>query len=114
MYEWVYYILFALCTLVVAFSHILLKRSANRNYKGLKIFLNGETIVGYFIFFGITLAIVYLYRYIELSTAALLETLSYVFVPALSWFFFKEKLTRHQIVGIAFIISGIVVFVLFG
>lgn len=114
MYNWVYHILFAFCTLVVAYSHILLKKSANKNYEGFKIFINAYTIVGYAIFFGITLVIVYLYRYIELSTAALLETLGYIFVPALSWLFLKEKMNRHQFIGIGFIISGILVFVLFG
>jgi drug/metabolite transporter (DMT)-like permease len=93
---------------------ILLKKSANRNYSGLKIFLNFETILGYSIFLIITFITFLLYRYIDLSTGVLLETSSFVFILILSNVFLKEKLNKKCIIGILFIVSGITIYSLFG
>ena len=106
--------LFVIGVFVSSCSHILLKKSANKKYKGLKIFLNKETIVGYGIFFGVTFFIALIYRYIDLSTGALLESFSYIFIPTLSWFFFKEKFNRTQWIGITFVVSGILTYILLG
>ena len=106
--------LFVLAVFVSSCSHVLLKKSANRKHKGIKIFLNKETIMGYGIFFGVTFFIALIYRYIDLSTGALLESFSYIFIPILSWFFFKERFNKTQWIGIAFVVSGILTYVLFG
>jgi drug/metabolite transporter (DMT)-like permease len=112
--RWVVMVLFVCCVLVSSCSHILLKRAANRDYKGIKMFLNKETITGYSIFFGVTLGVALLYRRIDLSTGALLESFSYIFIPVLGWLFFKEKLNKRQWIGVTFIITGIIVYVLLG
>jgi len=109
-----YMLLFVLCVFVSSCSQILLKRSANRNYKGLKIYLNKETIIGYGIFFAMTLCVTFIYRHLALSTGALLESFSYIFIPTLSWFFFKERLNKIQWLGVGFIVSGILVYILLG
>ena len=106
--------LFVACVFVSSCSQILLKKSANRKYEGLRVFLNKETIVGYGIFFCMTLCVTFIYRHLDLSTGALLESFSYIFIPALSWFFFKEKFNRVQWLGIGFIIMGVLVYILFG
>lgn len=107
-------LLFVACVFVSSCSQILLKKSANRNYTGIKTFLNKETILGYGIFFLVTLCIVLLYRHIELSTGALLESFSYIFIPTLGWIFFREKLNKKQWLGMGFIILGIIVYILLG
>ena len=43
----------------------------------------------------------------EIST---IESLSYLFVPCLSWFFFKEKITWRKVGAVAVILVGIVTF----
>ena len=106
--------LFVICVFVSSCSQIVLKKSANRNHKGLKIFLNKETIIGYGIFFTMTLCVTFIYRHIELTTGVLLESFSYIFIPALSWFFFKDKLNKTQWIGVGFIISGILVYIVLG
>ena len=106
--------LFVACVFVSSCSHILLKKSANRKHEGLRVFLNKETIIGYSIFFGMTLCVTFIYRRLDLSTGALLESFSYIFIPALSWLFFRERLNRIQWLGIGFIISGILVYILLG
>jgi drug/metabolite transporter (DMT)-like permease len=110
----VYMLFFAFCVFVSSCSQILLKKSANKKHKGIKVFINVETIAGYSIFFIVTLVNIVLYKQIDLSSGALLESLSYIFVPALSWFFFREKLKQNQIIGILFIVMGIIVFAIFG
>lgn len=39
-----------------------------------------------------------------------IESLSYLFVPCLSWLFFKEKITWRKAGAIAVIMAGVVVF----
>ena len=107
-----YMLLFVLGVFVSSCSHILLKKSANKKHEGMKIFLNIQTITGYGIFFGVTFFIALLYRHIDLSTGALLESFSYIFIPTLSWFFFKERFNKVQWLGIAFIVTGIFIYVL--
>ena len=41
-----------------------------------------------------------------------IESLSYLFVPLLSWLFFKEKVTWRKAGAIAVIMAGVVVFFL--
>ena len=114
MDRWIFMLLFVLCVFVSSCSQILLKKSANKKHKGIKVFLNKEVVLGYSIFLAVTLCIIFLYQRIELSTGALLESFSYIFIPVLSWCFFKERLNRLQKIGISFIIIGILVYVFWG
>jgi len=106
--------LFALCVFIGSCSQILLKKAANKGYGGRKIFLNPYTAIAYFIMFAITLAIGLLYGTLGMSEGPLIESLTYVFVPTLSFVFFRERLPKKAFIGIGFIIAGIVVFALWG
>lgn len=110
----VYYALFALCVLVSSFAQILLKKSADRGYSGLRIFLNPETVIGYAIFLSVTFVIVLLYRYIELSAGTLIDSLGYVFITVLSSLILKERLTKKRILGISLILLGVTVYAVWG
>ena len=112
--RWFVMFLFVACVFVSSCSHILLKKAANRKHEGLRVFLNKETIMGYSIFFSMTLCVTFIYRRLDLSTGALLESFSYIFIPTLSWIFFEERFNRVQWLGISFIISGILVYILLG
>jgi drug/metabolite transporter (DMT)-like permease len=92
-------------------AQILLKKSANMGLRGIKMYLNRNVVAGYAIFFGITMLTVILYRYINFSTGVLLESASYVFVPALSYFFMKERLNKMKLIGSVLIISGIIIYI---
>jgi len=39
-----------------------------------------------------------------------LEAAGYVLVPVLSYFFFKETLSRRKMIGIACILAGIIIY----
>ena len=47
---------------------------------------------------------------VKLKEVSIIESLSYLFVPLLSFLIFKEKLTWTKIVAISVIIVGIIVF----
>jgi drug/metabolite transporter (DMT)-like permease len=49
-------------------------------------------------------------RGVQLKEMGGIESLSYLFVPLLSWLFFKEKITWRKAGAIAVIMIGVVVF----
>lgn len=49
-------------------------------------------------------------RGVQLKEMGGIESLSYLFVPVLSWFFFREKITWRKAGAIAVIMVGVVVF----
>ena len=44
------------------------------------------------------------------ETEEFVVALSYLFVPVLSWFVFKEKISKTKAIAIGLIIGGVVVF----
>ena len=47
---------------------------------------------------------------VQIKELSIIEALGYIFIPALSFFIFKEKLTWRKIFAIAIIITGVIVF----
>jgi len=43
---------------------------------------------------------------------SIIESFSYLFVPLMSWFFFKEKMTWRKVGAVAIIMVGVVMFFL--
>ena len=97
--------------LVAAFSQIMLKKSAEKQYESkLKEYLNPLVIIAYILFFGTTFISMYALKVVPLSMAPILEASGYIFVAVLSYIFLEEKLTKKQLVGMALILVGIVVY----
>jgi drug/metabolite transporter (DMT)-like permease len=109
-----YIILFIFGVVASGFSQVLLKKGAKKNYPGIRMYLNIEVFLGYCIYFCITILAIYLLQYLEIITVVLLEALSYIVIPTLSFIFFKETLNKKQFLGMALIISGIIVYAFFG
>lgn len=101
-----------LCTVFIsACSQIILKKAALRKYSSwLESYLNPAVIGAYAVFFLTTMINVYALKYVPLTLSAILETTSYIYVPILSSFVLKEKLSKRKGVGILIIIAGIVIF----
>ena len=92
-------------------SQILLKKAAERKYPNkLREYLNPFVIVGYLLFFGCTLLSMFSLKVVPLSMAPVVESLGYVFVAVLGFFFLKEKFTKKQWIGTALIILGFAVY----
>lgn len=49
-------------------------------------------------------------RGVEVKQVSIIESMSYLFVPILSFVIFKERLTWQKIIAIGVIIIGIIVF----
>lgn len=100
-------------TTMAAFSQILLKVSANKTYKN-RIFemLNPLVIISYGILFTTMLMSIYALKGISISMANVIESFNYILVPVLSFIFLKEKINRTQLIGIAVIIAGIIIFMI--
>ena len=88
-------------TFFSAISQVLLKQSANMEYKNpLREYLNWRVILAYGIFFGV------------LKFGPVIDTAAYVFVLLFSWRILKEKISRGKIIGNLIIILGILVYTL--
>ncbi len=98
-------------TLVSSLSQVMLKKSAQKNYPSkLKEYLNPLVIIAYGLFFGCTFLSMYALKIVPLSMSPILEASGYIFVAVLSFWFFREKLTKKQLLGMVMIIGGIVVY----
>lgn len=93
-------------------AQMLLKQGANKNYPKLwKQYLNPWVISGYGIMGASLLMNIFCMGHgVQVKEISIIESLSYLFVPCLSWLFFKEPITWRKTGAIAVIMTGIVVF----
>lgn len=98
-------------SLIASVSQIMLKKSAQKQYASkLSEYLNPLVIIAYVLFFATTLISMYALKVVPLSMSPILEASGYIFVAVLSYIFLKEKMTKKQLIGMALIITGIVVY----
>ena len=107
-----YYLLVIISVLSAAGAQMLLKQGAKKHYASfLRQYLNPWVISGYGIMgCSLLLNIFCLSRGVLVKEISIIESLSYLFVPLLSWLFFKEKVTWLKAGAIAVIMVGVVVF----
>ena len=106
-----YYLLGILSVTIASFSQILLKKGAMEQYDSfIREYLNVFVISGYVMMFGSVFLTMIVYRGMDFMNVPVLEAIGYVLVPLLSYLFFKEKLTKKKILGILFILAGILVY----
>ena len=96
---------------IMSFAQILLKKSAGIRYANhLREYLNGYVVTAYLMAFAATLLSVTALRVVPLSTAGILAAAEYLFVAVLSVLFFRERLNRRKLLGLAMIVGGAVVY----
>lgn len=107
-----YYLLVIFSVLAAAGAQMLLKQGAKIQYPTLiGQYLNIWVIGGYCIMgASLLLNIFCLSHGVQVKEISTIESLSYLFVPVLSWLFFKEKITWRKACAIAVIMLGVVVF----
>lgn len=107
-----YYILVILSVLAAASAQMLLKQGARQNYVGFwRQYLNPWVIGGYTIMAcSLILNIFCMSRGVQVKEVSVIESLSYLFVPTLAFFLFKEQLTKRKLCAITIIICGIIIF----
>lgn len=91
---------------------MLLKQGARQQYDiWWRQYVNGWVIGGYAIMFGTMMMNIYaMSRGVEVKEVSIIESMSYLFVPILSFVCFKEKLTWRKLGAIGIIIIGVIVF----
>lgn len=107
-----YHILVIVSVLVAAGAQMLLKQGASKGYPNFICqYLNPWVIGGYSIMGASLLVNIFcLSRGVQVKEVSIIESLSYLFVPIFSLWFFKEKITWRKAAAIAVIMSGVVVF----
>ena len=111
MNKYIFILLLFVNALLSAFSQVLLKKAALRNYNSvLKQYLNPNVIVGYGIYFIVIFINIFALKHLNMSTiAAFSESLPLVFTLVFSKIVFNESINRFKIFGIAIIVLGIFV-----
>ncbi len=76
-------------------------------------YLNGWVVGGYSIMAAsLVLNFFCLSRGVLVKEVSIIESLSYLYVPLMLWFFFKEKMTWRKVGAVAIIMVGVVMFFL--
>ncbi|MCQ2307106.1 MAG: EamA family transporter [Bacteroidales bacterium] len=107
-----YYIVVITSVFIAALSQLLLKSSSrDRHANVIREYLNWKVMCGYGMM-GVSLLmnIFAMSKGIQVKEVSIMESLSYLFVPFLSFLVFKEKLSWRKIGAIAMIMIGVIVF----
>ena len=98
--------------LLAACAQMLLKQGARQQYDiWWRQYVNGWVIGGYAIIFGTMMMNIYaMSRGVEVKEVSIIESMSYLFVPILSFVIFNERLTWRKVCAIIVIVSGVLVF----
>ena len=109
-----YKILVVFSVFAAACAQMLLKQGAKKDYPSfIKQYLNPWVISGYGIMgLSLLLNIFCMSKGVMVKEVSIIESLSYLFVPLLSFVIFKETISRRKILAIGVIMSGVIVFFL--
>lgn len=100
---------------ISAISQVLLKKAAMKEYRNkLKEYMNPLVIFAYVMFVGTTLLSVIAYKGIPLSMGPVLEATSYLYVTFFGVKIFGEKINRKRIGALLLIISGVIIYSVWG
>lgn len=106
-------IILIVSVLIASFSQILLKKSAEKTYDSyIREYLNVYVILGYGMMFVSMFLTIIAYAGMEFTGVQIVEASGYIMVLILSYFFFKEKITKRKLLGMLFIFAGIAVYYL--
>ncbi|NWJ51773.1 MAG: EamA family transporter [Bacteroidetes bacterium] len=100
--------------LIASISQIFLKKSSMISHTSfLKEYLNYRVFIGYtLLVISVFLNLIALKYGVRVKDMPIVESLSYFFVPLLSYLFLQEKLTKKKMLATGIIFTGIFVFYL--
>ncbi len=109
--ESAYILLWLFSVLISSVSQVLLKMAANHHYESrLREYLNVYVITAYSIFLLSSVLTLLALRHVPYSRSPIIESMSYVFIPIMSFLILREKVSRRRILSIALILIGVVIF----
>ena len=106
------FLLLALLSVTIAsFSQVMLKMGAGKRYNSkIREYLNFYVITGYGMLFVSMVLTIVVYSHLSYLSVPVVEAVGYILVPVLSYFIFKEKLSKRKVLGILCILFGIMVY----
>ncbi len=111
MADYIYWISLFSAVVISACSQMLLKKGAQKEYGSfIREYLNVWVISGYFLMFVSTICIIFAYKGVDYKNGPVIESLGFILIMILSRIFFKEKITKHKLIGNILILLGVVVF----
>lgn len=107
-----YYIFVILSVFAAACAQMLLKQGARQNYAPWwRQYVNGYVIGGYAVMLvAMAVNIFAMSRGVMVKEVSIIESLSYLFVPMLSFLLFRERITWRKVCAIVVIMVGVIVF----
>lgn len=110
----IYAVIAIVSVFAAACAQMLLKQGARMGYTPWwRQYLNGWVIAGYGVMFATMVVNIWcMHKGLLLKEISIIESMSYLFVPGLSWAIFREPLSRRKAVAIGIIVIGIIVFFL--
>lgn len=107
-----YCIIVIFSVFAAACAQMLLKQGARKEYGSWwRQYINPWVLGGYVILFGSLLINIFCLGHgVKVKEVSTIESLSYLFVPCLSFLLFKERVSWRKVGAIAVIISGVVIF----
>lgn len=108
----IWYIIVVISVFSAACAQMLLKKGAQIQYDSfVRQYLNPWVIGGYMIMLICMIVNVFsMHKGVLMKELSIIESLSYLFVPTLSFFIFKERLSWRKVGAISVIILGVIVF----
>lgn len=107
----VYLMILVFSVVVASFAQILLKKSAMRTYSSpIREYLNAYVICGYGLMFLSMFITIRAYSGLDFTNVPVVESLGYIVVMFLGYLFFREKITKRKLFGMAVIMAGIFVY----
>lgn len=107
-----YYIIVILSVFAASCAQMLLKKGASNHYESYwRQYINPWVIGGYMIMGMALLANIFaMSQGVQVKEVSSAESFSYLFVPCLSWLFFRERITWQKVLAIFIIMVGIFIF----
>ena len=107
-----YIFLWLFSVIIAAFSQVLLKVAANREYESkLREYLNPLVITAYGFFFLSWALTTWALRHVAYAkNSPVIEATSYIWGPLFGVLLLKEKISKRRLLGMAIILVGILVF----
>lgn len=107
-----YYILAIFNIFIAAVAQMMLKKSAASTHTTMwREYLNPWVVGGYILMlFSLVSNVFVLSKGVLLKEMGAIGALSYLFVPMLAFFLFKEKFSKRQLFAIALIVLGSAIF----
>lgn len=110
IYQYSHELSLAASILCTGIAQTFLKKGSSNKFSYTRNMLNINTIVGYTLFFMVTVLNVYALQKLPYKLLVAWVPLSYAIVSFFSFVFLKEKFNKNKIFGTVLILAGIAVF----